>query len=66
MNENNLIDQSNAQISAEYILLLAGIIIIVLLSMNIYQQYINDFKDEMNDSQVKTLLDEIDNLNNII
>ncbi len=65
MHENTLIYQSNGQISAEYILLLAGIIVIVLISMNIYQQYLNEFKNEINDSQVKTLLDDIDSLNSI-
>ena len=65
MHENTLINQSNGQISAEYILLLAGIIVIVLISMNIYQQYLNEFKNEINDSQVKTLLDDIDSLNSI-
>lgn len=58
-----LINQSGAQISAEFILLLAGIIIIVLLAMDIYKQYITDFTNQMNDSEVKTLMDEIDNLN---
>ncbi|MBE6487247.1 MAG: class III signal peptide-containing protein [Methanosphaera stadtmanae] len=65
MYENKLIQQSSGQISAEYILLLAGIIVIVLISMNIYQHYVSDFKSEINDSQVKTLLDEIDSLNSI-
>lgn len=58
--------ESRAQTSAEYLLIMAGIIVIVLIIMNIYQDYILSFENEMADNEVKNLINKIDEINNYI
>ncbi|RAP47148.1 MAG: hypothetical protein BZ136_06720 [Methanosphaera sp. rholeuAM74] len=55
---------TKAQVSAELILLLAGIMIIVLLMLNIYQDYVTDFTTEINHSEVSNITKQIDELKN--
>ncbi|MBQ6219395.1 MAG: class III signal peptide-containing protein [Methanosphaera sp.] len=59
-----MINDKSGQVSAELILLIAGIIIIVLIAVNIYKNYLTDFTQEINDTEVNNLIEEIDNLNN--
>ena len=59
---NKIINDKSGQVSA--ILLIAGIIIIVLIAVNIYKNYLTDFTQEINDTEVNNLIEEIDNLNN--
>ncbi|MDO5826042.1 MAG: class III signal peptide-containing protein [Methanosphaera sp.] len=54
---------NKAQVSAELLLLIAGLMVIVLIAINIYQQYLNDFAGEINDTELKELIDRIDALN---
>lgn len=58
-----LIDDDYAQISAELLLLLSGIIVIVLVAIHIYQQYINDLGSDIQNNQIKDLINQIDSLN---
>ena len=61
-----LIDDEYAQVSAEFLLLIAGLMIIVLLAMHIYQQYLDNLANQINDTEVNELLDKIDSLNDYI
>lgn len=56
----------SGQASAELILLLAGIIAIVLISLSMYKDYLINFTEEINNNEVNNLLNKIDKLNNII
>lgn len=57
---------NKAQVSAELLLLIAGLMVIVLIAINIYQQYLNDFADEINDTELNDLIDRIDALNDYV
>ncbi len=61
-----LINDVSGQVSAELILLLAGIIAIVIISLSMYKDYLTDFTNEINKSEVNNLINRIDELNNII
>ncbi|WP_455645059.1 class III signal peptide-containing protein [Methanosphaera sp.] len=62
----NIIRDTSGQTSAELILLLAGVFIIVLLFMNIYQEYITSMGAEIKNNELNNLLDKIDDINNHI
>lgn len=55
------LDQSG-QTSTELILLLSGIIIIVLIIMNLYQNYVIDLKENIENNELNNLTNQIDNL----
>ena len=57
--------EESAQVSIELILLLVGIIMIVLTVMDMYNHYMVDWGDEINNSEASRLIEEIDNLKNI-
>ncbi|RAP52683.1 MAG: hypothetical protein BZ137_08405 [Methanosphaera sp. rholeuAM130] len=57
---------NKAQVSAELLLLIAGLMVIVLIAINIYQQYLNDFAGEINDTELNDLIDRIDALNDYV
>ncbi|OED30456.1 class III signal peptide-containing protein [Methanosphaera sp. WGK6] len=62
----NIFNDNSGQISAELILLLAGVFIIVLLFVNIYQQYLVSLDVEIKNNELNNLLDKIDDINNHI
>ncbi|MBO7718966.1 MAG: class III signal peptide-containing protein [Methanosphaera sp.] len=62
----DLTNDNKAQVSAEFILLMAGLMIIVLFAMHIYQQYLNDFTEQINDTELNELIDKIDELNDYV
>ncbi|MDO5851367.1 MAG: class III signal peptide-containing protein [Methanobacteriaceae archaeon] len=62
-NKNSLKNDLNGQISAELILLMSGIIIIVIVAMNLYQQYLVDVSNELKNNEVNTLIEKIDSIN---
>ncbi|MBE6493202.1 MAG: class III signal peptide-containing protein [Methanosphaera stadtmanae] len=55
------LDQSG-QTSTELILLLSGIIIIVLIIMNLYQNYVIDLTGDIENNELDNLTNQIDNL----
>ena len=55
------LDQSG-QTSTELILLLSGIIIIVLIFMNLYQNYVIDLTEDIENNELNNLTNQIDNL----
>lgn len=55
------LDQSG-QTSTELILLLSGIIIIVLIIMNLYQNYVIDLTEDIENTELNNLTNQIDNL----
>lgn len=55
------LDQSG-QTSTELILLLSGIIIIVLIIMNLYQNYVIDLTEDIENNELNNLTNQIDNL----
>lgn len=62
----SLADDKKAQVSAELLLLISGILIIVLILMNIYQQYLEDLTENIKENEVNDLIDKIDLLNEYV
>ncbi|RAP51463.1 MAG: hypothetical protein BZ138_05170 [Methanosphaera sp. rholeuAM270] len=59
-------DDDSGQISTELILLLAGMIIIVIMAMSMYNNYMIDFSAEIEENEVKDLKNKIDELNSLM
>lgn len=51
-----------AQASVEYILLFGGIIVVVLLAIYMYNNYIDDLSGEISSREVKDFNNELNNL----
>lgn len=60
----NLKTDESGQSSTEMILLMAGIILIVLIAMMLYKNYITDFNEEIKNNEYENLLSKIDELKN--
>lgn len=60
----NLKTDESGQSSTEMILLMAGIILIVLIAMMLYKNYITDFNEEIKNNEYEDLLSKIDELKN--
>lgn len=60
----NLKMDESGQSSTEMILLMAGIILIVLIAMILYKNYITDFNEEIKNNEYENLLSKIDELKN--
>ena len=60
----NLKMDESGQSSTEMILLMAGVILIVLIAMMLYKNYITDFNEEIKNNEYEDLLSKIDELNN--
>ena len=50
------------QASAEFILLFGGIIVVVLLAVYMYNNYIKDLGGEISSKEIKDLNEELNNL----
>lgn len=50
---------NNGQASAEFILLFGGIIVVVLLAIYMYNNYINDLSDEIASKEVNEFNNEL-------
>lgn len=61
-----VLNDCSGQISAELILLLASIIVIVLIALTTYKEYLFDFSDEISNNELINLNKEMDNLKKII
>ena len=61
-----LYKEQSGQTSTELILLFAGMIMIILLAMNIYQNYLVSLSDELNNNEVNDLINKIDKINDNI
>ena len=59
-------NETSGQASAELILLIAGIIAVVLISLSMYKDYLIEFGEEINNTEVNNLINKIDNIKNII
>lgn len=53
---------NKAQASAEFILLFGGIIVVVLLAIYMYNNYVNDLNGEIASREVNQFNDEINDL----
>lgn len=53
---------NKAQASAEFILLFGGIIVVVLLAIYMYNNYVNDLNGEIASREVNQFNDEINEL----
>ena len=53
---------NNGQSSAEFILLFGGIIVVVLLSIHMYNNYINDLGDQIYSKEVKEFNSQLNKL----
>ena len=62
----NIKTDNSGQVSTELILLLAGMIIIVLVALTLYKNYVIDFDDEIRNNELKDLIEKIDSLNSKI
>ena len=49
----NIYEDRLGQASVELILLFAGILIVVILAMNIYQKYLQQFDTEIKNNEIK-------------
>ena len=55
---------NNGQASAEFILLFGGIMVVVLLAIYMYKNYIKDLGGEIKSSEVNKFNNEIRNIEN--
>lgn len=62
----DILDDISGQSSTELILLFSGMLIIVLISMQIYQSYITNLSSEIKNNEVNDLINKIDKINNYI
>ncbi len=53
-----------AQVSAEFILIFGGIIVVVLLAIHMYNKYMNDLTRQINSKEVKQFNNALNNLDN--
>lgn len=53
---------SNGQTSAEFILLFGGIMVVVLLAVYMYNNYMKDLGGQINSKEVKEFNDELNSL----
>ena len=58
----NIYEDRLGQASVELILLFAGILIVVILSMNIYQKYLQQFDTEIKNNEINDIKTKLDNL----
>ncbi|MBE6485413.1 MAG: hypothetical protein E7Z85_01045 [Methanosphaera stadtmanae] len=56
----------SGQVSTELILLMACIMMIVLVSISMYRDYLEEFALEINDTEVDILKNKIDKINNLL
>ena len=61
-----LYQQETGQISTELILLIAGIMIIVILISTIYKEYLLDWSNEINNTEVQNIKNKLDNISSIL
>jgi uncharacterized protein (UPF0333 family) len=57
-----IVADESGQVSAELILLMACIIMVVISAISIYKDYLFDFTSEINNTELDSLLDKIDNI----
>ena len=58
----NIYEDRLGQASVELILLFAGILIVVILAMNIYQKYLQRFDTEIKNNEINDIKTKLDNL----
>ena len=58
----NIYEYRLGQASVELILLFAGILIVVILAMNIYQKYLQQFDTEIKNNEINDIKTKLDNL----
>ena len=58
----DIVHDETAQVSAELILLFGGIIVIVLVALIVYRNYLNDMGNEINGTQLNNTTNAIKNL----
>lgn len=58
----NIYEDRLGQASVELILLFAGILIVVILAMNIYQKYLQQFDTEIKNNEINNIKTKLDNL----
>ena len=58
----NVYEDRLGQASVELILLFAGILIVVILAMNIYQKYLQQFDTEIKNNEINDIKTKLDNL----
>lgn len=61
-----IINETSGQASAELILLIAGIIAVVIIALSMYKDYLVEFSEEINNTEVDNLINKIDDIKNII
>ena len=61
-----IIFDTKAQVSAELLLLISAIMLIVLLAMHLYQQYLDGITNQIHDNELNDLLDKIDSINEYV
>lgn len=59
-------NEESGQVSAELILLVAGMIVVVLLATTVYRDYLFDFGNEIKNNEVNDLNNKIDEINNLL
>jgi hypothetical protein len=56
----------SGQVSTELILLMACILMIVIFSISMYQDYLEEFAIEINNTELNTLKNKIDNISDVL
>jgi len=59
---HKILKEENAQGAAEMILLFGGIIVIVLIGLFLYKNYLMDFTSEINSTEVNNFNNKVNNI----
>lgn len=61
-----MFDDNSGQVSTELILLMACILMVVIISISMYKNYLEDFVSDINNTDVNILKNKIDKLNDYL
>lgn len=62
-----IIEDEAAQTAAEFLLLFGGIMVIVIVAIIVYRNYVEDMTTDINNSsEVKNITDQLDDINSAL
>ncbi len=61
-----MFDDNSGQVSTELILLMACILMVVIISISMYKNYMEDFVSDINNTDVNILKNKIDKMNDYL
>lgn len=61
-----MFDDNSGQVSTELILLMACILMVVIISISMYKNYLEEFVSDINNTDVNILKNKIDKINDYL